>query len=407
MIKKRIIKWKKQIFCIFAGFFLCFLAAYNEKRDLLSRGYVERNGYGESVRTYELMVEGLDEEPVPCAVEIEPLQYSEEEAQAVFDRLFMELPSLILGENPALDQVRTDLNLITLFEGTGMRALWQSRDPRVLDSYGRIGEDEIPPEGLAAELEVILTDGIRSREGCLDIRILPHVRSRQEELAAEFKEKVRQADLSVPCDRQVLLPSEYRGSALQYRRAGGRDYLFLPLLGILAAVMLRGQEKAEKERLQKKRKQLLQLDYADIVYQLMVYTGAGLTAARSWEQIVSNYEKNRKTGAPRPAYEEMALSLNQIRCGMPEGEAISEFGRRCKLQSYMKLGSLLEQNRKTGTKNLNQLLEQEMMSAWEEQKHTARRMGEEARTRLLAPLFLMLLVVMVIIMVPAMTAMSN
>ena len=47
------------------------------------------------------------------------------------------------------------------------------------------------------------------------------------------------------------------------------------------------------------------------------------------------------------------------------------------------------------------------MSAWEEQKHTARRMGEEARTRLLAPLFLMLLVVMVIIMVPAMTAMSN
>jgi len=237
MIKKRIIKWKKQIFCIFAGFFLCFLAAYSEKRDLLSRGYVERNGYGESVRTYELMVEGLDEEPVPCAVEIEPLQYSEEEAQAVFDRLFMELPSLILGENPALDQVRTDLNLITLFEGTGMRALWQSRDPRVLDSYGRIGEDEIPPEGLAAELEVILTDGIRSREGCLDIRILPHVRSRQEELAAEFKEKVRQADLSVPCDRQVLLPSEYRGSALQYRRAGGRDYLFLPLLGILAGAL--------------------------------------------------------------------------------------------------------------------------------------------------------------------------
>ena len=92
---------------------------------------------------------------------------------------------------------------------------------------------------------------------------------------------------------------------------------------------------------------------------------------------------------------------------MPEGEAVSEFGRRCKLQSYMKLGSLLEQNRKTGTKNLNQLLEQEMMSAWEEQKHTARHTGEEARTRLLAPLFLMLLVVMVIIMVPAMTAMSN
>ena len=74
------------------------------------------------------------------------------------------------------------------------------------------------------------------------------------------------------------------------------------------------------------------------------------------------------------------------------------------MQPYMKLSSLLEQNRRTGTKNLVQLLEQEMTSAWEEQKHTARRLGEEAGTRLLAPLFLMLVVVMVIIMVPALMA---
>ena len=74
------------------------------------------------------------------------------------------------------------------------------------------------------------------------------------------------------------------------------------------------------------------------------------------------------------------------------------------MQPYMKLSSLLEQNRRTGTKNLQQLLEQEMSAAWEEQKHAARRLGEEAGTRLLIPLFLMLIVVMVIIMVPALLA---
>ena len=72
----------------------------------------------------------------------------------------------------------------------------------------------------------------------------------------------------------------------------------------------------------------------------------------------------------------------------------------------MKLSSLLEQNRKTGTKNLHELLEQEMTQAWEEQKHTAKRLGEEAGTKLLVPLFLMLLVVMVIVMVPALMAVS-
>ena len=42
-----------------------------------------------------------------------------------------------------------------------------------------------------------------------------------------------------------------------------------------------------------------------------------------------------------------------------------------------------------------------MSIAWEERKNLARRLGEEAGTKLLLPLFLMLLVVMVIMVVPA------
>ena len=122
--------------------------------------------------------------------------------------------------------------------------------------------------------------------------------------------------------------------------------------------------------------------------------------------MVQNYMRRRENGLVqvRPAYEEMALTLSQIQYGESEGKAIDAFGKRCQLQPYRKLSSLLEQNRRTGTKNLTQLLEQEMTAAWEEQKHTAKRLGEEAGTRLLVPLFLMLIVVMVIIMVPALMA---
>ena len=42
-----------------------------------------------------------------------------------------------------------------------------------------------------------------------------------------------------------------------------------------------------------------------------------------------------------------------------------------------------------------------MTLAWEERKNLARRLGEEAGTRLLLPLFLMLLVVMIVMVVPA------
>ncbi|MFR1059968.1 MAG: hypothetical protein ACLSEY_05695 [Enterocloster sp.] len=61
----------------------------------------------------------------------------------------------------------------------------------------------------------------------------------------------------------------------------------------------------------------------------------------------------------------------------------------------------LEQNRKNGSRNLRERLRLEMAEAFEERKHQARRLGEEAGTKLLVPLFLLLAVVMVMIAVPA------
>ena len=91
--------------------------------------------------------------------------------------------------------------------------------------------------------------------------------------------------------------------------------------------------------------------------------------------------------------------------GRPESQAVSRFGDRCQLNEYRRLASILGQNRHTGMKNLQELLAQEMDAAWEQQKQAAKRLGEEAGTKLLVPLFLMLLVVMVLVMVPAMLAM--
>ncbi len=47
------------------------------------------------------------------------------------------------------------------------------------------------------------------------------------------------------------------------------------------------------------------------------------------------------------------------------------------------------------------VLEAEMEAAFEQRKNLARRLGEEASTKLLLPLFMMLLIVMVMITVPA------
>ena len=80
---------------------------------------------------------------------------------------------------------------------------------------------------------------------------------------------------------------------------------------------------------------------------------------------------------------------------------MENFGRRCDVQVYIRLGALLSQNLRKGTKGLTELLKLESIQAFEERKAQAKRLGEEAGTKLLLPMFLMLAVVLVIVIVPA------
>jgi hypothetical protein len=67
----------------------------------------------------------------------------------------------------------------------------------------------------------------------------------------------------------------------------------------------------------------------------------------------------------------------------------------------MKLSALLSQNIRKGSNNLLQILRQEADHAFAERKNQAKKLGEEAGTKLLLPMMMMLCVVMVIIMIPA------
>lgn len=71
------------------------------------------------------------------------------------------------------------------------------------------------------------------------------------------------------------------------------------------------------------------------------------------------------------------------------------------MQEYLRLGALLSQNLRKGTKGLNDLLRFEAVQSFEERKAKAKRLGEEAGTKLLMPMFLMLTEVLIIVVVSA------
>lgn len=395
------------IFCAAAGFLLyaVLMVAKGEDGTITA---LDRAPHGEGEMQYEIKVRGLmdSDEELEVTVPVGERQYTNEEANELYDSLFPELVTAILGDNESLEAVRTDLNLRQSMEPYGFAIEWESEEPGIIDSFGTVHNEGLPEAGRQFFLKALMTDGLHEREFELRVTVLPPVLTEAEQAVRRWLEVVKRTDKKQLTEETLALPETLDDKKLQYTMNSETDYRILPFLGILLAALLSAREKVNQENETKKRERLLLLDYSEIVSKLMVFTGAGLTIRTSWELITEGYENAVKSGnkEKRPAYEEMRHAAAQLASGASEGMIYGEFGRRCGLQPYIKLAALLEQNRKTGSKNLRAALELEMAAAFEQRKNLAKKLGEEAGTKLLLPLFLMLGIVMVMIVVPAFLA---
>ncbi len=411
-------KWKMpftkvQAACVAGGMVLYAameLSSGMGRQVLLDNGGLKRAGPGQGETSYEILVSGLDrenrEKKIPVKIPVRERRYTDEEAEKLYDRIFPELEEQMLGENESLEEVRRNLNLRSSLGEYGFKIIWESENPELIDSFGTVHNEEIPEEGETTWLRAMLTDGSHERRYDIKVTVYPPAFTPEEKMAAAFETWAGQMDLEQQTKDRLNLPVVYAGKSLTYCLPREGDYRIFPVLGILLAVLLHIKEGIDKQKKIKKREQQLLFDYSEVVAKLVVYIGAGLTVRGAWEKIAAGYEEAVRQGkrSKRPVYEEMLKTAGQLGSGMAEGQAFSEFGRRCGLQSYRKLTALLEQNRKTGSRQLRPALELEMVTAFEQRKNLAKKLGEEAGTRLLLPLLLMLGVVMVMIVVPAFLA---
>lgn len=395
------------VICALAGIILyavLMLAQGGRERSITA---LKRASHGEGELQYSVLVKGLEERrKLPVTISVLERQYTREEADALFEKLLPELTEQILGENESLESVRSDLSLIRQLDPYGFTVRWESENPELLDAFGGVKNAEVDEHGEIVWLRAELTDGLHSREYDIRVRIMPPLLSAEEREKELFMEACIRMDREQQTKEELSLPPELNGKSLEYYVEQEADYSVIPFLGLLSAILFAAREKVNAEKAVKRRERLLLLDYSEVVSKLMVFTGAGMTIRTAWERIAAGYERSREKGTRelRPAYEEMCRAVIQMQSGISEGQAYGDFGRRCGLQPYVKLAALLEQNRKTGGKNLKSALELEMVSAFEQRKNLARKLGEEAGTKLLFPLFMLLGVVMVMIVVPAFLA---
>jgi len=388
------------------GMLLCLSEMDSKDVHVLQRG-----DYGQDTVNYELDLEYRHRQDT-VTVPVEAVRYSESEIEELFENAYEEVNHIMLDENEDQEHVTRPLKLIREYEGIAI--YWEVEDPAAVGYNGQLKKELNEGEELVCNLYASFSlDGV-TRIFNYPVRICGVSPSEQEYLLACIQDAIEQEnDIH---KREVKLPDEIEGYAIRFFRDGGSTGAVFLILAIVAAVMIAlFYERKLQDRLKKRQEQMM-MDFSEIVSKLSLLYEAGLSIHGAFARILEDYENklNRSGKDVSPshenyhfAYREMKLALEKIRSGESEGEAYAGFGKRCALQPYIKLGNLLEQNLNKGAKGMQELLLKEVQDAQEARRRIARKKGEEASTRLLIPMVLMLMVVIAIITVPALISISG
>ena len=371
---------------------------------------IERNDYGKGKKVEELDVQiGNKKKKVRTSVEVSERQYSAKEVQELFSRIIRKMDRLILAGNETLDRVDEDLELVTDIPGEPVKVSWELDRYDVMDIQGKLKEQNISEKGVLVKLNAVLTYTANEKEQasyqCVAC-VYPKKLSGEESRKKDVEEAIKKADTATKEKKKLILPEMLDTNELRYYQAFNERGPVITVMGMMIGILLYALQKQNIRKAEEERKKQMIEDYPEVISKLTLYLGAGMTVKKAWRKITEGYMKEKEDENERYVYEEMRQTCHEMDSGVTEAEGYENFGRRCDLQIYVRLGALLSQNLRKGTKGLSELLKLESIQAFEERKARAKRLGEEAGTKLLLPMFLMLVVVLIIVIVPAFLTMQ-
>lgn len=371
---------------------------------------LDRNDYDGGSKTMSLYVKrGTSDDKKKIEVNVNEKKHPENELDALSESIDERLWKEIIGENESLDNVVSDLNLVGSIEGYPFSIKWKSESPSLIDSRGRVNGNKIQEEleGLdfeAGGIAVRLVATLSYKDYCVDKSSYVIVLGRPEaedDLTfdeAVMKEIEKKDEESVSMDTQ-LLPEKIFDEPVEFYPTPGYTWTVVLVFGIVSAILLCIVKDRKVDELTQKRQEEMNKDYPVILNRFALYYIAGMNPRSIWELICDRYESESET--KRYAYEEMVITNRRMKEGEGEISAYEDFARRCKNVKFRTFISLLEQSVQKGGKGLDTALFEELEKARREETLRIRLKSQEAGTKLLLPMFMMLMIVLVIVLVPA------
>ena len=390
---------------ITAGAIIAALCYFSARRSdyFDENGLLIRNDYGKRETTRTLTASGEEGEQYgDFDLLVKERAYTKKQAEELLTKMLKELPEIILGENEDLSHVEKDLNLVTKVPGYPFQISWKTDDIDVIHSDGKVSGEGLTDKGAL----VILTAEISYLDHKWEHDFFANVYEKELTGAAflqkEIQKELTWAEENTREDACFKLPEEVLGKRIIFSESIDDNSLLIMLLVIISAILIFVfQDKELDKEVENRRKKLI-LDYPQFISRLVLYMGAGMSVRAILELFSEEYKKDLESGASKSfLYEEIRKASNELQSGVSELSVYERLGIRCGAQQYTRLVTLLSQNLKKGNSELSYLLREEADKAIKERMSYARKLGEEAGTKLLLPMIMMLLIVMIVIMVPA------
>ncbi|MBE5851536.1 MAG: hypothetical protein E7299_01055 [Lachnospiraceae bacterium] len=397
--KYYIVKIRMTLLVLMAGILLTGLLLISSKvQSPIIDNQVVRNDYLKGTQEIEAQV-NYNGDVKEIALSVKERQYTTTQLDKLWEEMKPQLEKTVLGENASFNHITKDLELVKTIEGYPFSIAWECSDYHLIDSEGMLRKDNLK-NGQYTEIKAILTYYEYRQEFCIPIYLYLEELSEEELFQREIKELLQISEEDTKYDVSFCLPNTLNGMHLEWSVKKDKTWVIVFVVTFMIAIALYFLKDQDLEKRLTEREGQMILDYPEMVNKLSLYMGAGMSIRHSWEKIVTDYEKKKSTQT-RYVYEEMWITLQEMKSGISEAAAYDRFGKRCNVQIYLKFSNLLIQNLRKGSTGLSVLLREESRIAFAERKNYVRKKGEEAGTKLLLPMMLMLCLVMVMIMLPA------
>ena len=386
---------------VFLGNCLVLLAGVsNWQTTNLKDNRITRGSHGEQERYVKLLA-AIGESKRELVLQIAPVKYDQAQIEKIFAEIEEEIKKEMLLENESFDQVRSNLYFPETIKGYPVEIDYATDQYDYVDATGKVNNEALT-EPLMVEVEVTLSYDQYSRQFSVPFTLYPKEYTEEEALFREVEQLIKEWDKKQETKDELTLPKEIGSEKIVYREIKEQHELPLFFLVIGAGILLYFLKDRELSKAVEKRKRTLQLEYPEFISKFTLLAGAGMPIKSALKKLAMDYRADRKSGMGKNiTCEELLITVYEMESGVLEEDAYYHFGKRCEIPAYIKFSGLLIQNRKKGSKDMFSLLETEVREAFEERKSNGRRLGEEAGTKLLLPMMLMLGIVMILIIIPA------